>query len=175
MLHVRFAERAAGAQPPRRRRCSRPARNAQALGAQQCPSTCRSALANLKLRETLRTQAVRDALTGLYNRRYMEHALERERPARGPQPPHRRRLHGLAGPAFPHGLSAATIAMKGFGEACSMLRVAWATFLLAAAMRADGTSPAATAASEFVVMLPEATLRHDADARGAALEGHSGG
>lgn len=36
------------------------------------------ALANLKLRETLGAQAVRDALTGLYNRRYMEHALERE-------------------------------------------------------------------------------------------------
>lgn len=36
------------------------------------------ALANLKLRETLRTQAVRDSLTTLYNRRYMEQALERE-------------------------------------------------------------------------------------------------
>ena len=36
------------------------------------------ALANLKLRETLRGQAVRDSLTGLYNRRYMEQALERE-------------------------------------------------------------------------------------------------
>ncbi len=36
------------------------------------------ALANLKLRETLRVQAVRDSLTGLYNRRYMEQALERE-------------------------------------------------------------------------------------------------
>ena len=36
------------------------------------------ALANLRLRETLRAQAVRDSLTGLYNRRYMEQALERE-------------------------------------------------------------------------------------------------
>lgn len=36
------------------------------------------ALANLKLRETLRAQAVRDPLTGLYNRRHMEQALERE-------------------------------------------------------------------------------------------------
>jgi diguanylate cyclase (GGDEF)-like protein/PAS domain S-box-containing protein len=36
------------------------------------------ALTNLKLRETLRAQAVRDSLTGLYNRRYMEQALERE-------------------------------------------------------------------------------------------------
>jgi diguanylate cyclase (GGDEF)-like protein/PAS domain S-box-containing protein len=36
------------------------------------------ALANLRLREALRAQAVRDSLTGLYNRRYMEQALERE-------------------------------------------------------------------------------------------------
>jgi diguanylate cyclase (GGDEF)-like protein/PAS domain S-box-containing protein len=36
------------------------------------------AVANLKLRETLRTQSVRDALTGLLNRRYMEETLDRE-------------------------------------------------------------------------------------------------
>ena len=36
------------------------------------------ALANLKLRETLRTQAIRDPLTGLFNRRHMEESLERE-------------------------------------------------------------------------------------------------
>jgi len=36
------------------------------------------ALANLRLSESLRVQAVRDPLTGLYNRRHMEHALERE-------------------------------------------------------------------------------------------------
>jgi diguanylate cyclase (GGDEF)-like protein len=36
------------------------------------------ALANLKLREILRTQSVRDPLTGLYNRRYLEESLERE-------------------------------------------------------------------------------------------------
>ncbi len=35
-------------------------------------------LANLKLRETLRTQSIRDPLTGLFNRRYMEESLERE-------------------------------------------------------------------------------------------------
>ncbi|MCD4672820.1 MAG: GGDEF domain-containing protein [Anaerolineaceae bacterium] len=33
---------------------------------------------NLRLREELRMQAVRDPLTGLYNRRYLEAALERE-------------------------------------------------------------------------------------------------
>lgn len=35
-------------------------------------------LSNLKLRETLHAQSVRDPLTGLYNRRYMEETLERE-------------------------------------------------------------------------------------------------
>jgi diguanylate cyclase (GGDEF)-like protein/PAS domain S-box-containing protein len=36
------------------------------------------ALANLRLRESLRTQAIRDPLTSLFNRRYMEETLERE-------------------------------------------------------------------------------------------------
>jgi diguanylate cyclase len=36
------------------------------------------ALANLALRETLRRQSVRDPLTGLYNRRFLEESLERE-------------------------------------------------------------------------------------------------
>lgn len=36
------------------------------------------ALGNLKLRETLKNQSIRDPLTGLFNRRYMEDSLERE-------------------------------------------------------------------------------------------------
>jgi diguanylate cyclase (GGDEF)-like protein len=36
------------------------------------------ALANLQLREVLQMQSVRDPLTGLYNRRYMQESLERE-------------------------------------------------------------------------------------------------
>jgi diguanylate cyclase (GGDEF)-like protein/PAS domain S-box-containing protein len=35
-------------------------------------------IANIKLREALRTQSVRDALTGLYNRRYLEEVMDRE-------------------------------------------------------------------------------------------------
>jgi diguanylate cyclase (GGDEF)-like protein len=35
------------------------------------------ALSNIALREKLRTQSLRDPLTGLYNRRYMEDALDR--------------------------------------------------------------------------------------------------
>ncbi|MDR7418968.1 MAG: diguanylate cyclase [Armatimonadota bacterium] len=36
------------------------------------------ALANLRLRESLKSQSIRDPLTGLFNRRYMEETLERE-------------------------------------------------------------------------------------------------
>jgi len=36
------------------------------------------ALASLRLRETLRHQSIRDPLTGLFNRRYLEETLERE-------------------------------------------------------------------------------------------------
>ncbi|NEQ37299.1 MAG: PAS domain S-box protein [Okeania sp. SIO3I5] len=36
------------------------------------------ALANLELRETLKNQSIRDALTGLYNRRYLEEFLKQE-------------------------------------------------------------------------------------------------
>jgi len=36
------------------------------------------ALANLRLREVLRNQSIRDPLTGLFNRRFMEESLERE-------------------------------------------------------------------------------------------------
>jgi diguanylate cyclase (GGDEF)-like protein len=36
------------------------------------------ALANLNLRSTLKEQSIRDPLTGMYNRRYMEETLERE-------------------------------------------------------------------------------------------------
>lgn len=36
------------------------------------------ALANLRLRDSLRQQSIRDALTGLYNRRFLEESLQRE-------------------------------------------------------------------------------------------------
>lgn len=46
------------------------------------------ALANLKLRDTLRTLSIRDPLTGLFNRRYLEESLVRElhRAARSDKP-----------------------------------------------------------------------------------------
>lgn len=46
------------------------------------------ALANLHLQERLRNQSIRDPLTGLFNRRYLEESLERElnRASRGKRP-----------------------------------------------------------------------------------------
>ncbi|MHB2009205.1 MAG: sensor domain-containing diguanylate cyclase [Acidobacteriaceae bacterium] len=49
--------------------------------ARQATAACERislALANLRLREVLRSQSIRDPLTGLFNRRYMEESLERE-------------------------------------------------------------------------------------------------
>jgi diguanylate cyclase (GGDEF)-like protein len=45
-------------------------------------------VANVKLRDVLRSQSIRDPLTGLFNRRYMEETLEREvrRAVRGRRP-----------------------------------------------------------------------------------------
>lgn len=53
-------------------RFSRATRLAQAMA-----DAMSLALSNIALREKLRTQSLRDPLTGLYNRRYMEDALER--------------------------------------------------------------------------------------------------
>jgi diguanylate cyclase (GGDEF)-like protein len=51
---------------------------AQLRLAQALADSLALALANLLLRESLRQQSIRDPLTGLYNRRYLEEALERE-------------------------------------------------------------------------------------------------
>ena len=50
----------------------------QATRAERFAEQIGLAVANLRLRDSLRTQAVRDGLTGLYNRRYFEEAAERE-------------------------------------------------------------------------------------------------
>jgi diguanylate cyclase (GGDEF)-like protein len=53
-------------------RCAKTLRLAEAMA-----DAMSLALSNISLREKLRTQSLRDPLTGLYNRRYMEDALER--------------------------------------------------------------------------------------------------
>jgi diguanylate cyclase (GGDEF)-like protein/PAS domain S-box-containing protein len=107
------------------------------------------ALANLKLRETLSAQAVRDALTGLYNRRHMELALEREvlRASRT------RRPVGLLMLDLDH--------FKDFNDAWGhdagdLLLHAVGDFL-AANVRAEDIA-CRYGGEEFVVVLPEATL-----------------
>lgn len=50
----------------------------QQLLAQSVSEDLSLALANLKLRETLRHQSIRDPLTGLFNRRYFEETFDRE-------------------------------------------------------------------------------------------------
>jgi diguanylate cyclase (GGDEF)-like protein/PAS domain S-box-containing protein len=144
MLHVRFAE--GGAQPPALQ-VSRPeTRKLWVLAVSEHLSL---ALANLKLRETLRTQAVRDALTGLYNRRYMEHALEREvlRAARNRRPVGliMLDLDHFKGVNDSYGHEVGDLLLRSLGE-----------FLLAN-VRAEDIA-CRYGGEEFVVMLPEATL-----------------
>ena len=107
------------------------------------------ALANLKLRETLRAQAVRDSLTGLYNRRHMEQALEREvlRASRN------RRTVGVIMLDLDH--------FKRFNdtfghEAGDLLLRSLGDFLLTH-IRAEDIA-CRYGGEEFIVILPEATL-----------------
>lgn len=66
LLHVIFA-REAGDE-----------RDADTLFAQRVSEQLGLALANFRLRETLRLEAMQDPLTGLYNRRFLEVSLKRE-------------------------------------------------------------------------------------------------
>ena len=66
-LSTRAAVPEADAIPPSKQRLAEAVAAQLALG-----------LANVKLREILRNQSIRDPLTGLFNRRYMEETLERE-------------------------------------------------------------------------------------------------
>jgi diguanylate cyclase (GGDEF)-like protein len=51
---------------------------ARQLCAERAAERIALALVNLKLRESLRWQSIRDPLTGLFNRRYLEESLDRE-------------------------------------------------------------------------------------------------
>jgi diguanylate cyclase (GGDEF)-like protein/PAS domain S-box-containing protein len=71
ILHIRFLS------------CAIQGRAAEELAAKQrlavaIGENLALSLANLKLRETLQNQAIRDPLTGLYNRRYLEETMDRE-------------------------------------------------------------------------------------------------
>jgi diguanylate cyclase (GGDEF)-like protein/PAS domain S-box-containing protein len=71
LLHVQVRRRAVG--KARAARLADRERLVQTLGKQVA-----LALANIRLRATLREESARDSLTGLFNRRYMEESLDRE-------------------------------------------------------------------------------------------------
>jgi diguanylate cyclase (GGDEF)-like protein len=83
------------------------------------------AVANLRLQETLRTQSLRDPLTGLFNRRYLEASLERDvaRAVRRSQPlavlmidiDHFKRFNDS------HGHEAGDLTLSQFGELLASL------------------------------------------------------
>jgi diguanylate cyclase (GGDEF)-like protein/PAS domain S-box-containing protein len=66
LLHIRYSEAHEGA------------RNIIAQSALAAAEQLSLILANLRLRETLKNQSIRDPQTGLFNRRYMEDSLARE-------------------------------------------------------------------------------------------------
>lgn len=145
MLHVQFGKDELN-QPAAIRQSRLESRRAWALTVTEHLSL---AIANLKLRETLRTQAVRDSLTGLYNRRYMEQVLDREvlRASRN------RRTVGIIMLDLDH--------LKRFNdthghEAGDLVLRAVGDFLIAN-VRAEDIA-CRYGGEEFVVMLPEATL-----------------
>ena len=107
------------------------------------------ALANLKLQETLRSQSFRDPLTGLFNRRYMDEAMQREfiRADRGKLPvavamidiDHFKRFNDT------HGHEGGDVLLKAFGA------------MLAAHARGDDII-CRYGGEEFAVILPGADL-----------------
>ena len=58
--------------------CERSRRDERRQSAVRIGEHLSLALANVRLRDSLREQSIRDTLTGLYNRRYLEESLERE-------------------------------------------------------------------------------------------------
>ncbi len=145
MLHVQFAAEDPG-QPAAVRQRQLESQQAWSLTVTEHLAL---ALANLKLRETLRAQAVRDSLTGLYNRRHMEQALEREvlRASRN------RRTVGVIMLDLDH--------FKRFNdtfghEAGDLLLRSLGDFLLTH-IRAEDIA-CRYGGEEFIVLLPEATL-----------------
>jgi diguanylate cyclase (GGDEF)-like protein len=83
VLYLEYPDEAAASSPIPQDQMKALDRQASAVG-----ERISLALANLTLREVLRGQSLRDPLTGLYNRRYMEETLEREfrRAVRNNQP-----------------------------------------------------------------------------------------
>jgi diguanylate cyclase (GGDEF)-like protein/PAS domain S-box-containing protein len=107
------------------------------------------ALANLKLRESLRMQSIRDPLTGLFNRRYMEETLEREL--------HRAARHQLPLAVVMLDLDYFKKFNDAFGhQAGDTLLKEIGTFLQASVRSED--VPCRYGGEEFIVILPDVSL-----------------
>jgi diguanylate cyclase (GGDEF)-like protein len=118
------------------------------------------ALSNLRLRETLARQAMRDSLTGLFNRRYLEESLERE-------------LHRVSRKQLGLGVIMADLDHfkrfnDTFGHKAGDALLAAMGQVLRGCVR-QGDIPCRYGGEEFVLILPEITLEH-LKARAAAVQ-----
>ena len=107
------------------------------------------ALANFRLRETLREQSTRDQLTGLFNRRFMEESLEREL--------RRARREGYSLGLLMMDLDHFKQFNDGFGHAAGDLAMHLVGSFLSRAVRGDDVA-CRYGGEEFVVILPKASL-----------------
>lgn len=111
------------------------------------------AIANLGLRETLRVQAVRDPLTGLYNRRYMEEFLEHEL--------HKARRKNRPVSAMMLDLDHFKRYNDAFGHAAGDRMLASVGEMLLRSVRADDIA-CRYGGEEFILILPECSLQQAA-------------
>jgi diguanylate cyclase (GGDEF)-like protein len=152
LLHVQVRRRAAG--KARAALLADRERLVQTLGKQVA-----LALANIRLRATLREQSARDSLTGLFNRRYMEESLDRE-------------VRRAAREGYGLGVLLADLdnfkqLNDAFGHAAGDAVLRQIGRFLASAVRGEDIA-CRFGGEEFVVILPKASLK-DAYRRAEAL------
>jgi diguanylate cyclase (GGDEF)-like protein len=123
------------------------------------------ALANFRLRETLREQSARDQLTGLFNRRFMEESLDRE-------------LRRASREDYSLGLLMMDLdhfkdLNDGFGHAAGDLMLRVVGDYLGSSVRGDDVA-CRFGGEEFVVILPRASLENTRRRAEALREGMKG-
>jgi diguanylate cyclase (GGDEF)-like protein len=123
------------------------------------------ALANFRLRETLREQSARDQLTGLFNRRYMEESLDREL--------RRARREGSSLGLLMMDLDHFKDLNDGFGHAAGDLMLRAVGDFLGSSVRGDDVA-CRFGGEEFVVILPRASLENTRRRAEALREGMKG-
>jgi diguanylate cyclase (GGDEF)-like protein len=109
------------------------------------------ALANLRLRETLRSLSIRDPLTGLFNRRYLEESLDREL--------RRAQRRGLPVAILMLDVDQFKLFNDTFGHEAGDLVLQEVAALLRRNTRAEDIA-CRYGGEEFTLILPEMTLEH---------------